>query len=82
MDSFALFVEKELGRLKVKVAALEFRKALEPGSEADGEARSEWKYSVGSKAVAGTPTYFANGVEVDGAEEWNAKEWKDFFKEF
>jgi len=36
--------------------------------------RSSWKYGV-SRTVSGTPTFFANGVEIIGAYNFNLTDW-------
>lgn len=45
-------------------------KALKPGNTHDINARAEWKYATGSLGVSGTPIFYANGVRIDGAEDW------------
>ena len=48
----------------------------------NSEARVSWKYGC-TRGVAGTPTYFANGIMIDGAEDFNnTKNWTDFFDQF
>lgn len=45
-------------------------RALRPGSPEDIKTRAEWKYATGTLGVSGTPIFYANGVRIDGAEEW------------
>ena len=59
----------------------EMVRALKPGSSYDVKARAEWKYATGSLGVSGTPIFYANGVRVDGAEEWKEEEWINFVLE-
>ena len=57
--------------------AAAFTTGLVYGSQADGEARISWKYGC-SRAVTGTPTFLANGVEVDDAGDFTADDWRNF----
>ncbi|EAS05892.2 thioredoxin protein (macronuclear) [Tetrahymena thermophila SB210] len=42
----------------------------------DLEARYSWKYGV-SREVAGTPYFFLNGVQLDGAESFSSSTWAE-----
>ena len=51
-------------------------------SNYNSEARVSWKYGC-TRGVAGTPTYFANGIMIDGTEDFeDVKNWTDFFDQF
>jgi hypothetical protein len=52
------------------------------GSPEDGASRREWKYSGSSNAISGTPIFYANGVRIDGAEDWKYGEWLKFFEDY
>jgi len=56
----------------------EFQSAL--GSrQYDIESRSSWKYGC-SRGISGTPIFLANGVIIDGAENWDASTWTVFIQ--
>jgi hypothetical protein len=41
-----------------------------------------WRYTTIENGVGGTPIFYANGVRLDGAEEWSYKDWINFIKEY
>ncbi|KAJ0399575.1 hypothetical protein P43SY_009634 [Pythium insidiosum] len=45
------------------------------GTDADGQARTWWKYTC-TRGIAGTPTYTLNGVSLDADSEWDLNAWK------
>lgn len=45
-------------------------------------ARYHWKYSIGTHGISGAPMFNANGVRVDGAEEWEYDQWTAFIKQY
>jgi hypothetical protein len=45
----------------------------------DLESRTSWKYGC-SRGISGTPIFLANGVVLDGAESWQADDWKTFIE--
>jgi len=47
------------------------------GSQDDVEGRYAWKYAC-YRGVSGTPTFLANGVVINGAGDWLAKDWRNF----
>jgi len=50
-------------------------------SQYNWEARVSWKYAC-SRGIVGTPTYYANGVLVDGADEFNTtSNWTNFLSD-
>jgi len=53
------------------------KNGIQYGSQADTEARYGWKYAI-SRNVASTPTFLANGVKVNGAENFQANDWRNF----
>ena len=61
---------------------VDLTKALRPGSQSDIRARDEWKYAVGSLSVSGTPIFYANGVRIDGAEDWDGNRWVQFISDY
>lgn len=54
-----------------------FASGLQYGSQADSEARISWKYGC-YRGITGTPTFFANGVAIDGAENFSSDDWRNF----
>ena len=55
---------------------------MKSGSPADMGARYHWKYSIGTHGISGAPMFNANGVRVDGAEEWEYDQWTAFIKQY
>ena len=51
-------------------------------SSTDMLTRYHWKYSMEVFGIAGTPTFAANSVIVDGAETFGFNDWIDFFKKY
>jgi len=54
-----------------------FPACLDYGNTYDLETRTSFKYAC-SRGVGTTPTYFANGVALDGAFDWKAADWRKF----
>jgi len=54
-----------------------FLDGLISGSQYDVQARVSWKYGT-SRQVTGTPTFFANGVQVNGAYGFEEADWINF----
>jgi len=54
-----------------------FADGLEYGNQYDSEARVSWKYAC-YRGVTGTPTYFANGVAINGGGSFQAQDWRNF----
>lgn len=52
------------------INATEFAKALSLGTSEDAASRHEWKYGGAETHISGTPIFYANGVRIDGAEDW------------
>ncbi|EDO39409.1 predicted protein [Nematostella vectensis] len=46
------------------------------GTESDGAARIGWKHGC-LRTVAGTPTFFINGIPVEADSSWTVQQWKD-----
>ena len=44
--------------------------------------RYHWKYSVGTHAVYGTPTFNINSVRIDGAENFTVDQWIMLLEKF
>jgi protein-disulfide isomerase len=44
----------------------------------DVETRASWSYAI-SRGVTGTPTFFLNGVYIDGADQYNTTQWMPIF---
>lgn len=63
-----------------KVNEQSLRAALNSQTPTDYTTRYHWKYSVGTHGIAGAPAFTANGVRIDGAENWGITEWVDFLK--
>lgn len=59
----------------------EFRASLAHGTTADAAARAEWKYGT-SLGVPGTPMFYANGVRIDGADDYKYSDWIAFFTKY
>ena len=55
--------------------------ALKHGSTSDISSRGEWKYAT-SLGVSGTPIFYANGIRIDGAENWKYAEWIAFLTKY
>jgi len=53
-----------------------FAKGITSGTY-NSEARMSWKYAC-YQGVTGAPIYFANGVKIDGAADFNGAQWKKF----
>ena len=68
--------------LMKKVSQQDLRKELDAFSPTDMETRYHWKYSMEVHGIAGTPTFAANSVIVDGAETFGFNDWIDFFKKY
>lgn len=58
------------------------RDAITTQSATDYWTRYHWKYSVGTHGVSGAPIFNANGVRIDGAENWGFNEWVEFLKKY
>ena len=58
-----------------------FAASLLPGTRQNIETRYSWKYAT-SRGISGTPIFLANGVVIDGAEEWGVEEWRNFIWEY
>jgi len=54
-----------------------FLSGLASGNQYDVQARVSWKYAT-SRQVTGTPTFFANGVQINGAYGFEAADWRRF----
>lgn len=65
-----------------KVNEQALREALNNQSPSDYITRYHWKYSVGTHGVSGAPIFNANGVRIDGAENWGITQWVDFIKQY
>jgi len=52
------------------------------GSPEDAASRREWKYGGAEPHISGTPIFYANGVRIDGAEDWRYGEWLQFFQNY
>jgi len=55
-----------------------FANSLGYGNVYDIEARTSFKYACTARGVSTTPTYFANGVAINGAFDWKANDWRRF----
>jgi hypothetical protein len=47
-------------------------------NQQDVETRASWSYAI-SRGVTGTPTFFLNGVYIDGADQYNTTQWMQIF---
>lgn len=63
------------------VSQADFRASLSHGTTADAATRAEWKYGT-SLGVSGTPIFYANGVRIDGAEDYKYGDWLNFFNKY
>ena len=54
-----------------------FLSDLASGNQYDSDTRVSWKYGL-SNRVTGTPTFFANGVAIDGGYTFTADDWTKF----
>ena len=61
---------------KLGVASSTFLNGMAHSNTYDNAARQSWKYGC-SRGVAGTPTFFINGVRVaDAQPTWTAADWQ------
>lgn len=44
--------------------------------------KDHWRYTTIVHGVGGTPIFYANGVRVDGAEDFTYSEWINFIKQY
>ena len=57
-------------------------KELVIGSESFKSLKDHWRYTTIVNGVAGTPIFYANGVRVDGAEDFTYLDWINFIKQY
>jgi len=62
---------------RLPYASTYFLQGLTAGNAYDVSTRIQWKYGAYNK-VTGTPTFFANGVEINGAAGFTRDDWKKF----
>lgn len=76
-DSSFNAIQAQLGKAIVG-AGLVSQSAYDAGMADDNineEVRVSWKFAC-SKAVLGTPTFFVNGVQVNGDPSWTLADWR------
>lgn len=44
--------------------------------------RNNWKYVAGVLGAPGAPIFYANGVRIDGAQNFSVSQWIEFLKKF
>jgi hypothetical protein len=59
-----------------------FKQELEFGSDSWNAVRKHWKYTAGMKGIGGAPLFYANGVRIDGAENFHTEDWINFITEY
>ena len=60
----------------------ELEKELSLGTQSFNSLRYHWKYTTITNGVAGAPLFHANGVLIDGAEEYAFQDWIDFIQKY
>ena len=79
---FKRFQASQYNFIKIKkIDKALFRSELNQG-QSWNTVRYHWKYSVGTHAVFGTPTFNLNSVRVDGAETFTTDQWIALLKKF
>jgi hypothetical protein len=52
------------------------------GSESFKTMTNHWRYTTIENGVGGAPIFYANGVRVDGGENFNFVDWINFIKQY
>ena len=55
---------------------------MEFGTDTFNQLRKHWKYTSGVKGVGGAPIFFANGVKIDNAENYEFQDWINFIQKY
>lgn len=56
-------------------------KDLVIGSDSFKQLKNHYRYTTIMNGVPGAPIFVANGVRVDGAEEFSYQDWINFIKQ-
>lgn len=57
-------------------------KELVIGSDSFKTLKDHWRYTTIVNGVPGAPLFYANGVRIDGADEYTYLDWINFIKKY